>query len=211
MRLVFKFLIIFFLSLPLFAQETEDKAATDKDKKTETQTASESDYTSLGVFHDWEAFFLEQDNEVLCWISSKGIYNNNEETAKQPIILTSMRPLQNIRDEISFFAGDTLDEKQKVKVNIDKKVFFELSPEGEWAWLRSKLNEGRFVVASRHGNILTTHFTNGSGKALKASFSLKGYTAAFEKTVEKCADFFPQNMDESEEKNENKDIIPKAK
>ena len=152
-------------------------------------------------------FFLRQDNEILCWVSTYPVsFKKDKEQKKKPAsyLMTSVRPMRNIRDEFSFHIASNFSEDKKVNISIDKRVHYTLDPQGNWAWLRSPLDEGRMVVSSRNGNYLTSsYYKEGSEDKVTERFSLKGYTKAYETALEKCAPYFHKD-EESDEKTAQK-------
>ena len=185
---------LFFITLCSFFNFFIPAVVHAADNKSDYALVSGTDFVSLGKFRAWEAFFLQQGNEVLCWLSSKPVTQTGLSSDDSNLI-TSIRPTHNIRDEISFHAPHKLDQDKFVKVSIDNKVSFNLSSEGRWAWLKSSLDEGRFVLASQNGTVLNINATTDDGKIMTQKYSLSGYTLAYKTALDKCNDFFEPKPD----------------
>ena len=87
-------LLLCFLSLSLLSSWSAEQ-------EKNYSVVSGNDLVSLGKFSSWEAFFLSQDNEILCWVSSYPI-DIKDKNVPSSYLMTSVRPMRNIRDEFSF-------------------------------------------------------------------------------------------------------------
>jgi len=193
-KIIASILLSLFSFSPLFATEEETKFY---------KVVTGNDLISLGTFSDWEAFFLQQDNEILCWVSSypDGL-KEDADKAPSSYLMTTVRPMRKIRDEFSFHIPLDFAEGKKVKISVDDKVHYNLDTQGRWAWLRSSLAEERMVISARNGNFLTaSYYKEGEEKALRERFSLSGFTDAYAAAVKKCAPYFHQA----------EEVLPEAK
>lgn len=193
MKKIIAFILLSFFSLSSLS------AADEKAKN--YKVVAGNDLISLGVFSDWEAFFLQQDNEILCWVSSYPTrFEKGADKAPSSYLMTTVRPMRKIRDEFSFHIPSDFAEGKKVKISVDNKVNYNLDTQGRWAWLRSSLSEERMVISARNGNFLTaSYYQEGEDKIFKERFSLSGFTKAYAEAVKKCAPYFHQAEDLSSE------------
>ena len=160
----------------------------------------ETDFSSLGVFRFWEAFVMQKENETICWISSKP---KKTLLKTESLLITSIYPMRRVRDEVSYHSGDILKTDKNVKAIIDERVTFYLQPEENWAWMKSTLDEGRFVLASQHGRSLTLKTVVETGKDNMETYSLQGYTDAYNAALKKCAELFHKKSKKRVKKNYN--------
>jgi len=190
--------VTLFTLLPSMSYSAPD--STPEEESQNYKVVAGNDLMSLGKFSDWEAFFLQQDNEILCWVSSYPIkfkQKKHKDKEKSSYLMTTVRPMRKIRDEFSFHIPTDFEDGKKVKISVDGKAHYSLDTQGRWAWLRSSLDEERMVISSRNGNFLNaSYYKEDHKKATRERFSLSGFTKAYETAVEKCAPYFYANHEE---------------
>lgn len=194
------FLAIFFSSMVIFSHsvhaETKEKNVEKPHNNKKYELVSGTDFISLGKNGDWESFFLKQENETICWISSTPEIVTNQKGDKvtpkksKSVFITSIRPDHNVRNEISFHSNKKLNEDKRHIISVDKKTKFYLSAQGRWAWLKSSLEENRFVLSAQNGNNLFIRSFLNNGDSYDERYSLKGYTKAYQVALEHCAEYF---------------------
>ena len=64
---------------------------------------------------------------------------------------------------------------------------FELFTEGEWAWPATPADDAKIITAMKRGADAVLTARSARGTQTKDSFSLLGFTAAFEDAEKRCA------------------------
>ncbi|BBU53929.1 hypothetical protein KU6B_01940 [Mameliella alba] len=64
---------------------------------------------------------------------------------------------------------------------------FELYTEGEWAWPATPQDDTRIITAMKRGADAVVSAISSRGTATKDTFSLLGFTAAFEDAEARCS------------------------
>jgi hypothetical protein len=100
--------------------------------------------------------------------------------------MLSIRLENKDRDEFSYHSHHNLEEQSKVRLTIDNMVGFDLLPQGHWAWLKSSIDESRFVLAAQKGTSLVLGGKTTKDKIFKESYSLSGFTAAYKVAFDAC-------------------------
>jgi hypothetical protein len=146
------------------------------------------DFESLGVFKSWEAFAMITPDEAVCWISSANLEaQKRDKTKKTSSIMLSIRLENQERDEFSYHSLYNLDPDEKLNMTIDNVVGFKLLPQEHWAWLKSSIDESRFVLASQKGTTLVLLGKTTHDKKFKETYSLSGFTVAYKTAFEACS------------------------
>jgi hypothetical protein len=149
-------------------------------------------FQALGSFKSWEAFSMITLDEVVCWISSENTSVPKDNTDKKSKIkkpsslMLSIRLENKERDEFSYHSEYNLEPETKLNMTIDKVVGFKLLPQGHWAWLKSSIDESRFVLAAQKGTNLVLSGKTTKDKAFKETYSLSGFTAAYKVAFDAC-------------------------
>lgn len=154
------------------------------------------DFTSLGHFRDWEAFSMLTQDEMVCWVSTSDMNHkqNQEKTAakflKPSALMVAIRFENNNRNEFSYHSKFELDNHKPLRMMIDNAVGFQLSPQAHWAWLKSAVNESRFILAAEKGLYVKILGKTVDDKKISEKYSLIGFTKAYEKAFEVCKSEF---------------------
>lgn len=162
---------------------------------------------SLGRFHQWEAFSLEINDHIKCWMSSadhpKGKAENSENQKYYSAVLhVSMRPHNNVRDEVHFQSVYPAINMTDITLDIDKKQSFALVPQENNAWFFSAIDQGQFIALSRLNRSIKATIKDEKNKEHIKYFSLIGFTKAYDTMFNKCKPYFKHNKSEKENKKE---------
>ena len=79
-------------------------------------------------------------------------------------------------------AGYPYDSKKSVEVTIDKKLYNFVSDEGS-AWTE---NDIKVISSMKKGLVLSVKGQSSRGTKTKDTYSLKGFTAAYNKLFKDC-------------------------
>lgn len=146
-------------------------------------------FESLGIFKAWEAFAMITQDEAVCWVASSNLEAKKADKAdkKTSSIILSIRLDTQERDEFSYHSVHHLEPEEKLNMTIDNLVGFKLSPQEHWAWLKSSIDESRFVLAAKKGTQLVLSGKTTHDKKFKETYSLSGFTNAYKTAFDACS------------------------
>lgn len=151
----------------------------------------------VGAKSDWTIYV--EDNPKQCWVVALPQAGKSSATRDgRPVavkrgdisLFVSFWPKGGSgggNGEVSFRGGYEFAESEPVTVQIgDRK--FELFTNGETAWAMSGDQDRQIAQAMKAGaEAVITGVSKRSGTTTKDTFSLKGFTAAFEDAQRRCA------------------------
>ena len=141
--------------------------------------------TVIGVFNDWSAFTETEGGRKTCYIGSVPKKSEGKYTQRDPTyVIITHRPAEGTRDEVSVRAGYTYRDGSNVTVRIDKGTF-KLWTQGGHAWAINE-DDPRLVQAMRRGNAMVVKGTSTRGTLTTDSYSLTGFTAAYNAASRAC-------------------------
>ena len=135
--------------------------------------------THIKTIHNWSAFQVKSDGARLCYIASaptkeKGNYKRRDNT----YVLVTHRPNEKKQDIFELRAGYTYKKNSNVWINIDGQKF-ELFTSGGTAWAKTHMIDRALAKAMKRGRIMTATGTSSRGTKTLDTYSLKGFTAAY--------------------------------
>ncbi|HEU0223686.1 MAG TPA: invasion associated locus B family protein [Paracoccaceae bacterium] len=120
------------------------------------------------------------------WIGKRSGRDVTKDVARGDILfMVSVRPGENVKNEISYNAGYPFKKDGTVNVKIGSGSF-ELFTEGEWGWTRSPDHDDEVVAAMKKGAVAIVTGQSQRGTETIDTFSLKGFTAALEAAQDLC-------------------------
>ena len=142
--------------------------------------------TPLGTYDEWEALTDKDGGKTVCYIGSmpqkrQGKYKKRDDT----YVLITHRPAEKRINELSVQAGYTYKKLSDVEVTIGKQVF-ELFTDGQHAFAKDSEADKKLVKAMIHGTIMIVRGTSSRGTLTTDTYSLKGFTAAYEAIGKAC-------------------------
>ena len=149
-------------------------------------TGSAGAQTVLGTHGDWTAFTDGSGNSKVCYMASQprkeeGDYSRRGDT----FVLVTHRPSENTRDTVEVRAGYAYKEDSDVRMVIDGRTY-ELFTSGESAWARDQQTDTTLAQAMIRGNSMVIFGTSARGTATKDTYSLSGFTAAYQAISKAC-------------------------
>lgn len=141
----------------------------------------------LGSFRDWDTVLIELNNgEKHCMMISvpKTSQPGNVNHGKVYLTVTH-RPRRKVMDQIDFVAGYDLKAGSDATATIGGKSYT-MFTEGRDAWNYTQEDDARMVAAMKRGSTLTLRTTSARGTRTTYSFSLTGFTAAYNTISAAC-------------------------
>ena len=141
---------------------------------------------------DW-SIFVEED-PTQCWIVSapkESVHTRDGRVVAvrrgDIYLFTSFWPESDKMGEVSFMAGYPFEDGATVELNVGDSEF-ELFTDGEIAWAASPEDDRRIATAMKRGVEAEVVGLSSRGTRTEDTFSLMGFTAAYEDARERCAE-----------------------
>ncbi len=148
--------------------------------------AAQQDVADLGTFKDWKAQTFKESGKNVCTMWSEPTESAGEYKKRGPVyIFVTHRPYANRVDEISINIGYTFKKAAPVGISIGSKEYA-LFSDGDTAWTRTSKEDRRLVRAMRAGSKLTISGVSSRGTKTTDTFSLSGFTAAYNAITKAC-------------------------
>ncbi|MBX6322610.1 MAG: invasion associated locus B family protein [Rhodospirillaceae bacterium] len=139
----------------------------------------------IGKFDDWTAASFEEQAGKGCFVVSVPKKSEGKYTRRDPTYVhVTHRPAMNTRDVVSVTAGYTYKPGSTVKVTIGDETFTLFTKEGA-AWADDAL-DAKLVEAMKKGDTMVVEGTSSRGTLTTDTYSLAGFTAAYEAIGKAC-------------------------
>jgi len=137
------------------------------------------------LFDDWHVLTTTQASERVCYIASvpkdeKGNFKKRSE----PYLLVSKFDGRN--PEVSVSSGYGYKVGSSAEFTIGKSLYKLRKIQGEVAWAENTEIDAEVISAMKAGNSLDVRGTSTIGTYSIDTYSLKGFTKAYEKMVALC-------------------------
>ncbi len=144
---------------------------------------------------DWSVFV--ESNPTACWIvsSPKKVVNTRdgrEVAARRGDILlfVSFIPSQGAKGQVSFTGGYPFAPGSQVSMEISGQtfqLFTDAATHKEMAWAPSEADDAKITTAMKRGSEAVLTARSARGTKTQDTFSLLGFTAAFEEAARRCS------------------------
>ena len=145
-------------------------------------------YEKVKTTDHWEAYKSGSGKGRFCFVGSepikkKGAYTRRDKT----YVLVTHRPndKKNKVDIFELVAGYTYKKDSGVTIKIGSQKF-ELFTSGGTAWAKSSKTDRALARAMKRGNTMTVGGTSSRGTKTLDTYSLKGFTAAYNAIGNNC-------------------------
>ena len=141
----------------------------------------------LGEYGDWTAWTYNESGNLICYMSSTPKKDEGKYTKRGDIfVIITHRPAEKSFDEVSFMAGYTFKSGAAMTVKIGNKTFKNTFTEGDKAWMVSNTEDKNLIAEMKRGSRMIVDGTSSRGTATKDTYSLKGFTSAYNAITAKC-------------------------
>jgi invasion protein IalB len=141
----------------------------------------------LGAHRDWNVYAFTQDSQKICYMASEPTKQEGDYTRRgNPAVLVTRRPGSPAVDEVSVQPGYSYREGSEVEVEIGGREFM-MFTRGEHAWTKSQDADEALINAMKRGSNMTVRGTSLKGTYSLDTYSLLGFTAAYEAMVNACS------------------------
>jgi invasion protein IalB len=141
----------------------------------------------INTYGQWTAFVDKSSGKKVCYIGSKPTKSEGKYTSRGEIyLLVTHRPAERVVGEVSFETGYTYRSGNEPVVSIGSRTFT-LFTKGSNAWARDAAMDRSLVAAMKAGATLVVKGVSSRGTVTTDTFSLSGFTAAYNAITEACA------------------------
>jgi len=150
------------------------------------------------LFEEWHVITNVKDGEKICYIASLAVEEEgNVSRVTDPYLLVSK--FEKRKPEVSVSSGFNYKAGSDVKFMIKEKIFLLNKIKDDIAWANSNSLDSEIVQAMKAGVMLEVKSTSQDGKYAIESYSLKGFTSAFNKMLSLCSVKSPEVKEKVEE------------
>jgi invasion protein IalB len=140
----------------------------------------------LGSHRDWNVYAFTEDSQKICYMASEPKKQEGDYTRRgNPALLVTRRPGPKVVDEVSVQPGYSYQEGSEVQVGLGNRQFA-LFTRGEHAWTKSEEADRTLIDAMKRGNEMTVRGTSTRGTYSVDTYSLLGFTAAYQAMTDAC-------------------------
>lgn len=140
----------------------------------------------LGSHRDWNVYAFTEDSQKICYMASEPTKQEGDYTRRgNPAVLVTRRPGSPAVDEVSVQPGYSYLEGSEVEVKVGGREFM-LFTRGEHAWTKSQEADEALINAMKRGSNMTVRGTSTRRTYSLDTYSLLGFTAAYEAMVNAC-------------------------
>ncbi len=140
----------------------------------------------IGVYRDWVAVTSTSDNEKTCMIWSQPKQSEGYKGKRgEAFAFVTHQPADKRLNRVSFETGYKITKPKALQATVRDEVF-KLSASGTGAWTRSSADDTALIEAMRAGSTMTVTGNGPGGETVKDSYSLYGFTAAYNAISAAC-------------------------
>ena len=140
----------------------------------------------IGEHRQWITFEFDEEGNRVCYMASRPVKEEGNYTRRGDVYaLVTHRPALGSFGVVSFVAGYTFRENEPVTVVIDGDQRFTLFSVDDNAWAEDA-DDPRLVDAMKAGVELVVQGTSSRGTLTTDTYSLLGFTAAFNEISRSC-------------------------
>lgn len=153
--------------------------------------AQDSSTARVDAMTDWSVFEEETPRECWAVTTYKESVNTKDGrvvavTRGEILLMVFFRPEAGVSGQVAFTGGYPFADGSTVNVVIGDSEF-ELYTEGEWAWPATPQDDTKIITAMKRGADAVVSAVSSRGTATKDTFSLLGFTAAFDDAEARCS------------------------
>ena len=142
--------------------------------------------TPLGTFGDWEAYTEIEGGNLVCVIGSYPIKEQGKYKIRgKTYILVTHRPKLKENNVVMVAAGYPYKKNSTSQITIGK-ITFELFTDSQFAFAPKEQTDKLLIKSMIKGTIMTVKGRSSRNTLTTDTYSLKGFTAAYNKINKAC-------------------------
>ena len=157
-----------------------EKKASNSDKSTPSKQ-NVSTRNSLGVFSDWQAYYYQENGQMVCYMVTLAPKKNN----RNSYLMLTHRPFEGELNTFNYNADTALSSRDHASISIDNTVF-NLFALKENAWAKDSVIDKKIAGFLSSGQNASVKALTAKKSNINDKFSLKGSMAAYEAISKKC-------------------------
>ncbi len=164
-RVLSLFLVLTFTSIPAFSQ------------------------TLTGQYKDWATFTAQEDGRKVCYITSNPTRKTGTYRIRGDVYMIVTYRGAGTVPEVSIDTGFPYKIGSTVSFIIDGRKqfsFFTSAETPQMAWAKDSQADRTVIDAMKRGGRVTTKGTSTRGTTAQDTYSLRGFSAAYDKMVASC-------------------------
>ncbi|MDH3413174.1 MAG: invasion associated locus B family protein [Gammaproteobacteria bacterium] len=140
----------------------------------------------IGVHRDWVAVTSINGKQKTCMMWSQPKKSEGYKGKRGDVFaFVTHQPAEKRLDRVSFENGYHMGKPAAVQVKVGDQTFA-LSASGTGAWARNGTDDAALIKVMRAGNTMTVVAKGPGGETVKDSYSLSGFTAAYNAISAAC-------------------------
>lgn len=140
----------------------------------------------IGTHGDWEAYTTLENGNLVCFMGAAPTKSVGKYTKRgQTFLLITHRPSEKSKNVISLQAGYTFKKTSEVEFSIGKSSF-KLFTDNQWAFAADAATDNKLVKSMVRGAVLVVNGVSSRGTQTRDTYSLKGFTAAYNAIGKAC-------------------------
>lgn len=149
--------------------------------------ATTPDLTILGTFQSWTAYSFQGTDGKVCYMAAEPAKSVGKYTYRDDVFLSvTHRPTDKTYDVVSIQAGFTYKKGTKPTIRIDNRKAINLEAVKDMAWVKESKTDKQLVQDMIKGGEAIAYGQSQRGTKITDTFSLKGFTKAYEAINEAC-------------------------
>ncbi len=159
--------------------------------------------TPEGFFGEWRVYTTKEGSGTVCFMVTAPQHTNVEREGN--FLSVTHRPNENSYDVLAVMFGVPYHKTSRPTIEIDNHRPLEMKTSDDAAFIKDEKEEKRFIQEMIKGNVARTKGKSKKGTVLRETYSLKGFSKAYELLNEKCRpdaikkDVVKENMDDKNE------------
>lgn len=141
----------------------------------------------LGQYGDWTAYSYKEGKNTVCYMASTPKKDEGNYKVRGDIYaIVTHRPAEKSYDVVNFVAGYNYKKNSNVVVKIGATTFNNLFTSGTNAWAPDNTTDKKLVKEMKRGQKLTVEGVSFKGTKTKDTYSLSGFSRAYNAISAKC-------------------------
>lgn len=143
----------------------------------------------ISTHSDWDAMVAGSGSNKICYVISvpKKTWISRKGASRGDIYLTvTHRPAFGVSDEVNVVVGYPIRQGSEARLSVDGKRSYQFFTEGSGAWAYDPKDDRSAVAAMKAGMNLEVRATSQRGTNTRDTFSLRGFTAAYNAATRAC-------------------------
>lgn len=140
----------------------------------------------IGTYQDWNVYAVEDSNGRLCYAASEPKKEEGNYTRRgAAAVIVAKLPGDAPNEQVSVQPGYPFKANSDAQVSIDDRGF-KLFTKGEHAWANSAREDELMIAAMKRGSELKVRGTSTRDTYSLDTYSLMGFTAAYNAMLNAC-------------------------